>query len=197
MSEEKNSKFLNAIERYSKEQQKALKVKYRDLRKKELQKAEAEVLRDAYYYIQEKMVAMHKEIDSKVSKAETESKKILLRKREEIKRSVFDRALEMLIDFKKNDDAYKKLLKNSILSILKVLDYSGTIFYLKPEDIRFSDLIKEEYKKPCTVKESKEIKIGGIICINTKIGISINETLDEKLKNQDLWFITNSGLKVV
>ena len=197
MPEEKNSKFLNAIERYSKEQQKALKVKYRDLKRKELQKAEAEVLRDAYHYIQRKMVAMHKEIDSKVSKVEIESKKKLLVKREEIKKIVFNMAFELLIETTKNDTKYTTFLKKSVSSISEVLDCSGTVFYLKPEDIKFTDLIKGEYKKTCTVKESKEIKIGGIICINTKAEISINETLDEKLKSQELWFMMNSGLKIV
>lgn len=197
MPEEKNSKFLNAIGRYSKEQQKALKVKFKDIRKKELQKAEAEVLRDAYYFIQNKMVAMHKEIDGKVSRAEIENKKILLEKRKEIKDSVFSRASEILFNLTKDDATYKDILKKSVCEILKVLNSSGTVFYVKGEDIKFADLIKEEYKKTCSVKESKDIKIGGLIAINTKIGISVNETLDEKLKNQELWFMQNSGLRVI
>lgn len=197
MSEDRNSKFLNAIERYAKEQQKALKAKFKDIRKNELSIAEAEALRDAYYLIQEEMVKMHKAIDGKISRAVLNNKKVLIKKRKEIKDEVFSRAKEALLDITKDENKYLEILKNSIKKMSEVLNYPGTVFYVKEEDIKYSDFIKEEYGKSVTVKVKTDILIGGVIGENCKLGIVVNETLDEKLKLQEVWFMQNSGLKII
>lgn len=197
MSEDRNSKFLNAIERYAKEQQKALKAKFKDIRKNELSIAEAEALRDAYYLIQEEMVKMHKAIDGKISRAVLNNKKVLIKKRKEIKDEVFSRAKEALLDITKDENKYLEILKNSIKKMSEVLNYPGTVFYVKEEDIKYSDYIKETYGKSATVKVKTDILIGGIIGENYKLSIVVNETLDEKLKLQEVWFMQNSGLKII
>lgn len=197
MSEDRNSKFLNAIERYAKEQQKALKAKFKDIRKNELSIAEAEALRDAYYLIQEEMVKMHKAIDGKISRAELNNKRVLIKRRKEIKDEVFNRAKEALLDVTRDEDKYLEILKNSIKKMSEVLNYPGTVFYVKEEDIKYSDYIKETYGKSATVKVKTDILIGGIIGENYKLSIVVNETLDEKLKLQEVWFMQNSGLKII
>ena len=196
MSEDRNSKFLNAIERYAKEQQKALKAKFRDIRKNELGIAEAEALRDAYYLIQEEMVKMHKAIDGKISRSELNNKRLLIKKRKEIKDEVFKRAKESLLKVAEDEEKYLEILKNSVKKIAEILNYSGTVFYVKKEDIKYSDYIKEVYGRSATVKAKDSILIGGIIGENYKLSIVVNETLDEKLKLQEVWFMQNSGLKI-
>ena len=196
MSEDRNSKFLNAIERYAKEQQKALKAKFRDIRKNELGIAEAEALRDAYYLIQEEMVKMHKAIDGKISRSELNNKRLLIKKRKEIKDEVFKRAKESLLKVAEDEEKYLEILKNSVKKIAEILNYSGTVFYVKKEDIKYSDYIKEVYGRSAIVKAKDSILIGGIIGENYKLSIVVNETLDEKLKLQEVWFMQNSGLKI-
>lgn len=56
----KTSNFLKAINKYAAEQRKEIKTRAEEFRKYELQKAEAEVLRDAYYLIQNEMAQMKK-----------------------------------------------------------------------------------------------------------------------------------------
>lgn len=220
--EERSSKFLNAIERCAKEQQKALQAKFRDIRKNELNIAEAEALRDAYYLIQEKMVKMHKSIASEISRSELKNKRVLLEKREEIKDEVFEKAKVALLDVTRNESEYLKILEKSIQKISEYLSFSEAVFYVKSEDIKYSeqkiseylsfpeavfyvksedikysDYIKEMYGKPSTVKVDESIVIGGIVAENQKLGIIVNETLDEKLELQKLWFMQNSELKVM
>ena len=197
MSEERTSKFLSAIERYAKEQQKALKTKFKEIRKNELQLAEAEVLRDSYYLIQEEMVKMHKKIDGEIARKEIENRKRLIKRREEIKKCVFAKAKEKLIKITNDDTKYLEILKNSLQKMAKVLTYSGTVIYVKDEDLKFCEDIKSFYPHPVSVKTSKDIEIGGLIGSNQRMGIVVNETLDEKLLAQEDWFIRNAGIKVL
>ena len=59
----KTSNFLKAIDKYAKEQQREIKAKANEFKIKELQRAEAEVLRDSYHLIQREMASMRKKID--------------------------------------------------------------------------------------------------------------------------------------
>ena len=195
--EEKSSKFLNAIERYAKEQLRALESKFKDIRDEAFKIAEVKALKKAYDFIREEMVKMHKTIDGEVSRVELQNKRIILKEREDIKNEVFLQTEKALLEVTKDESIYLKILKKSTQEILNVLDFPGIVFYVKQEDIKYTDYIKEiSGKVSLCVKPTNNILIGGIIAENKKRGIVINETLDEKLKLQNLWFMLNSGLKV-
>lgn len=195
--EEKSSKFLNAIERYAKEQLRALESKFKDIRDEAFKIAEVKALKRAYDFIREEMVKMHKKIDGEVSRFELQNKRIILKERENIKNEVFLQTEKALLKVTKDENVYLKILKKSAQEILKVLDFSGTIFYVKQEDIKYTDYIKEvSGRATLYVKPKNSIVIGGIVAENRKRGIVVNETLDEKLKLQTLWFMLNSGLKI-
>ena len=95
----KTSNFLKAIDKYAKEQQREIKAKANEFKIKELQRAEAEVLRDSYHLIQREMASMRKKIDGEVSKVEIEKKRALLSKRYEITENIFNEAKMKLIEF--------------------------------------------------------------------------------------------------
>lgn len=195
-NEDKTSNFLKAIDKYAKEQQKEIKLTAASFKRKELQKAEAEVLRDSYILIQKEMAQMRKSIDSEVSKAEIQSKRELLKQRKELMEKVFLKAKEKLISYTKTQE-YENLLKKSSQKISDMLDSTGTTLFVKKEDLNFKDEILAFFEKKCTVKEKNDIKIGGILGVNEKLGLIIDETLDSKLENERNWFSENSGLSIV
>lgn len=195
-NEDKTSNFLKAIDKYAKEQQKEIKLTAASFKRKELQKAEAEVLRDSYILIQKEMAQMRKSIDSEVSKAEIQSKRELLKQRKELMEKVFLKAKEKLISYTKTQE-YENLLKKSSQKISDMLDTTGTTLFVKKEDLNFKNEILAFFEKKCTVKESTDIKIGGILGVNEKLGLIIDETLDSKLENERNWFSENSGLSIV
>lgn len=193
----KTSNFLKAIDKYAKEQQREIKAKANEFKIKELQRAEAEVLRDSYHLIQREMASMRKKIDGEVSKVEIEKKRALLSKRYEITENIFNEAKMKLIEFSKSKEYLNVLLK-SVRKISEVFnDTDDTIFYVKKEDLAYEDDIKKEFPLTCKVKKNKKIQIGGVLANSTKLGINIDETLDSKLENQREWFAENSNLSIV
>ena len=144
----KTSNFLKAINKYAAEQRKEIKTRAEEFRKYELQKAEAEVLRDAYYLIQNEMAQMKKNIASEVSKLEFEKRRELFAKRQTIMNDVFKKAQDKLLNFAKTQD-YIKLLKNYAGAVSKILKKSGTVLYICKRDEGFIDVIREAYGKIC------------------------------------------------
>ena len=193
---DKTSNFLKAIDKYAKEQQKEIKNTATAFKRKELQKAEAEVLRDSYVLIQKETAEMQKNIDREVSKAEVQSKKELLTLRKSLMEKIFLKAKEKLILFTKSKD-YKDLLVNMAKKISEVLKNEEIILFVKKEDLVFKDEIIKEFRQKCTIKEKKSIKIGGILGLDSQAGMVADETLDSKLENEQSWFSENSGMSIV
>lgn len=191
----KTSNFLKAINKYAAEQRKEIKTQAEEFRKYELQKAEAEVLRDAYFLIQKEMAQMKKGISSEVSKMEMEKRRELFAKRQLIMNEVFKKAEDKLLEFTKTQD-YKELIKKYVSSISKVIKKPGTILYICKRDKDMIDEIKETYGKPCGVEVSENIKIGGVLAENQEMSIIIDETIDAKLDDQKEWFAENSKLNI-
>lgn len=191
----KTSNFLKAINKYAAEQRKEIKTRAEEFRKYELQKAEAEVLRDAYYLIQNEMAQMKKNIASEVSKLEFEKRRELFVKRQAIMDDVLKKAQDKLLSFAKTQD-YIELLKNYASSVSKILKKSGTVLYICKRDEGFIDNIREAYGKICKVEVSDKIKIGGILAVNKVMSLVVDETLDSKLEEQRIWFEENSKLNI-
>lgn len=192
----KTSNFLKAINKYAEEQRTQIQKEVEDFKKEELEKAESEVLNDAFQLIQAEMAEMKTHVSSELSKKEMNGRKTLFEKRNLIADEVFNQAKNKLIDFVKSDE-YPKLIKKYTKDIAKILNKPGTIIYIRKDDIPLSDMIKSEFKMDCTIKISDEITIGGIYASNEDMGIVADESLDSKLEEQRTWFAENSGLKVI
>lgn len=191
----RTSNFLKAINKYAAEQRKEIKTEAEEFRKYELQKAEAEVLRDAYFLIQHEMAEMKKNIASEVSKLEFEKRKELFAKRQSIMDDVLKKAQSKLLKFAETQE-YVELLKNFAISISKILKKSGTVLYICKRDEKFIECIRESYGKICKVEVSDKVKIGGILAVNKVMSLVVDETLDSKLEEQKEWFAENSKLNI-
>ena len=67
---------------------------------------------------------------------------------------------------------------------------------LKKDDLGYGDIIIKALGKPVPIEENERINIGGFIVKSQKSGIIIDETLDERMKNQRSWFATHSNLTI-
>ena len=205
--------FLKAIEKYAEEQRNKIRFESESFKKQELEKAEAEGIREAYTLIQREMAAIRTEISSQLSRDEMASRKKIFEKRNKMTENVFEKVTQRLVEFTKTAD-YEKLMLESVKKIAQALKADDVIFFIKESDLRFADKIKVAYtaerlkdKKladkiksafspSCEVKSSKEIKIGGITGRSASLGLIADETLDTKLDGQREWFYQNSGLRV-
>ena len=205
--------FLKAIEKYAEEQRNKIRFESESFKKQELEKAEAEGIREAYTLIQREMAAIRTEISSQLSRDEMASRKKIFEKRNKMTENVFEKVTQRLVEFTKTTD-YEKLMLESVKKIAQALKADDVIFFIKESDLKFADKIKVAYtaerlkdKKladkiksafspSCEVKSSKEIKIGGITGRSASLGLIADETLDTKLDGQREWFYQNSGLRV-
>lgn len=205
--------FLKAIEKYAEEQRNQIRFESETFKKKELEKAESEGLREAYSLIQREMSAIRTEISSQLSRDEIASRKKIFEKRNQMADSVFEKVTQRLVDFVKTKD-YEKLLLESVRKITQALNADDVVFFVKESDLKLADKIKAAYTSEklkdknltdkiksafspsCEVKASKEIKIGGITGRSASLGLIADETLDTKLNGQREWFYQNSGLRV-
>ena len=205
--------FLKAIEKYAEEQRNKIRFESESFKKKELEKAETEGIREAYTLIQREMAAIRTEISSQLSRDEMASRKKIFEKRNKMTENVFEKVTQRLVEFTKTAD-YEKLMLESVKKIAQALKADDVIFFIKESDLKFADKIKVAYtaerlkdKKladkiksafspSCEVKSSKEIKIGGITGRSASLGLIADETLDTKLDGQREWFYQNSGLRV-
>lgn len=194
--EERVSNFLQAINKYAEEQRSKIKTEIAEIKKRELEKAEAEILNDTYKLIQDEMAQIRRTISSELSKKEIEGRKALFEKRANITNSVFSEATERLLKFTKTDD-YVNMLKKYAKKLSSVLTSPGTILYVKKDDLIYSEQIRKEFgEESCTVQASDDIIIGGIRGYNVSMGLIADESLDSKLEEERKWFTENSGLSL-
>lgn len=194
--EERVSNFLQAMNKYAQEQRAKIKTEIEEIKQKELEKAEVEILNDTYKLIQDEMLQMRRNIASEVSKKEMQGRTALFEKRAAITEKVFLAATERLLEFTKSPeylDALEKYAKN----IANVLKEPGTVLYVKKEDLAYESQIKKAFgAKDCTVQAADDIKIGGIRGYNLSMGLIADESLDSKLEEERKWFTENSGLRL-
>jgi V/A-type H+-transporting ATPase subunit E len=197
-NDKKESKFLDAINKYAKEQREKIYAETKEFKDKELKKAEDKVLNDAYNLIQNEMMAMKKDITSKISKEEIHARKVLFEKRNTIIGEVFKEAQNKLLSFT-HSEKYFDLLQKQAQAILNTLSLDGTVIFMRKEDLDIVKSIEQNIKSEhvFSFEEADDINIGGLRGYNHEMGLVADETLDTKLELQYYWFQRNSGLTVV
>ncbi len=191
----KTSRFLEAINRYAKEQSDAILQEVEEFKKQEIEKATKEAITDAYVLIQKTIAVEKSKIVSEFAKKEQDSKRELFIKRQEIVEEVFEKATKKLVDFTKTDE-YKEYMIKSAKEIAQQFADNGCVVYVKADDMAFAQDIKGIISN-CEIVADEKITIGGIKGYCEKLSVIADNTLDSKLSYQREWFVENSELKVV
>lgn len=146
-------------------------------RKKSVIKAEVE----AKY--QTKIKESKSAAAAELSRLTLDKRKEYLKVRDGIVEKTVRRATELLCEYTKDED-YLGYLMRTARSVSDSLGGGFTV-YVREEDIRFSDEIKEAAGKRCTgVEADGTIEVGGLMARSDAGGVIINETLDERLSER-------------
>lgn len=192
----KTDSFLKAINKYADEQQNKIQTEIEKYKKRELEKAESEILTEVYDLIQNEISEVRGSIARESSLKEMELRKKLLNQRREIIDDVFKKVEDKLFEFVKTDD-YIKVIKKFADEVASILNEDGTTIYVNERDLHLKDEILSFFTCKCNVLPSKDILIGGIYALNEKLGIVADNTLSSKLEEQRDWFAENCGLTIV
>lgn len=180
-AEEQRSKILNEIDEY---------------RKAEIEKAEEEILNDAYVMIQNEIAVIKNKNSRQISLSELESRRKLLKLRDEISRGVFEDSSKNLLNFT-SSPSYSDYICNIIKKTVETFPAGKSVIMVKKEDLQYSEKLLSAFGRADAVCEASDnIIIGGVIIYNHDKGIVVDETLDLKLANQKDWFAASSGLAI-
>ena len=211
---EKLNKFNLAINHYAEEQRLKIEHEVEEFKQRELERAETEVLTEAYRMIQKEMVEMRSNITREMAHREMEVKREVLAKRQKITDEVFDEAKEQLIHFTSTEQ-YEELLEKLAKELSQVFGSSSsplskttqavtgnagtapTTLFLNPRDMKYQKQIEKAFGSPCEFQADDTIEIGGLRAQNLEMGLVADETLDARLSDQTEWFEENSGMAVV
>ena len=194
-SEEKISKFVQAITEYAQEQSEKIHKEVEDFKAERLQQAEKDVLMDTYRLIQKERDGLRSDLSREISRRDMEARKRLLARRQEMTDTIFQDATNRLKAFTATP-AYVEKLKSSLKEMTTLLPAEGTVYYLMPADAAHWSALSPLCPDGSRLETAEDILIGGIRGENTAAGIMADDTLDAKLELQHEWFTRHSGLTV-
>jgi V/A-type H+-transporting ATPase subunit E len=194
--EMKLTKFTSAVLKDAEEQRSQILSEIDEYRKVQIEKAEEEILNDAYVMIQNEIALIKNKNGRQISLSELESRRKLLKLRDEISRGVFEDAEKSLHDFTATPK-YVDFICDIIKKCAETFPAGKSVIQVRKEDLQYKDKIISAFGRADTVCEvNVNINIGGVIIYNHDKGIIVDETLDLKLENQKDWFATTSGLTI-
>lgn len=195
MPEKKLDKFSSAVLKDAEEQRSKILDEIEEYRKSQMEKAEEEILHDAYILIQNEIAAIKNQHSRKISLTELEGRRSLLLLREQLTGKVFDEAASRILDFTKTGE-YKAFLCSLVKSCCEAIPTGKVEIRVKKDDLAFSDDLISASGRDAKVVESVGITLGGVLVSNPEKGVVMDETLDLKLSSQKDWFTSESGLSI-
>ncbi len=192
----KSSNFLDTIDKYAKRQKSKITDEIKEIEKRELEKAEAEIMEDVNNMIQKELINMKNKIVVEVSHKELDERKKVSQRRREMIKEIFRESRKKLIDFTLSE-RYAETLKEYALQISNVLTEFDTVLFIKESDLKYSDMIQKAFGRKCKISVADDIIIGGIRGYSQSRGLIADETLDAKLKDEEDWAAENFGILLV
>ncbi|MDD4069173.1 MAG: hypothetical protein PHF05_01850 [Candidatus Izemoplasmatales bacterium] len=136
---------------------------------------------------------LNRDFSSNLSKVKNEYTRVLIKKRHELLDSIVMEARSKCIDFVSSKE-YKDFISNKLTGIVDKFEKKKVEFRVKKNDTVAIDVIKKEYNGKFEIQEVSDIEIGGFSVICFEIGVLIDETIDNKLKEKQQWFYEHSDL---
>ena len=191
----KESKFLDAINKYAEQQKAQITQEIEDYKNTKIEQATQQGLQDAYDLIRADIASRKAVIVNDLAKKQLELRNELFRERQALADKVFAQAREKLTAFTKTAD-YADFLRRSLEEIKAHCGTAQCVVSIAPSDEEKRSLI-ESVLPDAQIAVDQHILIGGIKANCPALGILMDDTLDARLEEQREWFIENCGMKVV
>lgn len=192
----KTNNLIKAVEKQADKQRQALLDNVAATKNEALLKSEEYSKKFADKYIDKQLEIETANIKSEYAVKSLQSQGNLFKTRDNIINDVFNKAKDKLIAYTRNAE-YKDTLLTYAKEISDAFNNEKCIVYIKEEDMKFAEDIRDIFNSEIEIKTDKSIVIGGIkgYCENLKI--VADNTLDSKLAEEKAKFIKTSNLKIV
>jgi len=136
---------------------------------------------------------LNADFSANLSKVRNEYTRVLMTKRKELLDSIVAETRVKLDEYVKTEE-YKLFIKNKVAVINEKFGSKNVEFRVKTNDKVAIEGIKKNFNGDYSIKEINEIEIGGFSAICFNMGVMLDETIDAKLKEKQLWFYEHSDL---
>ena len=194
-SEEKISKFVQAITSYAEEQRDKIRRETEDFKSQRLLKAEQDVLADVYQLIQKENSSIRSEGIREISRRDLAERKKLLEHRRQIMDEVFARAEEEITAFT-STSAYREWMQERLTEAAAFLPAEGTVYTVAVRDEPLIASLSSLCPSGSRMETADDILLGGLRGENSAAGLIADDTLDSRLNLQRDKFVRTSGLTV-
>lgn len=191
----KESKFLDAINKYAEQQKAQITQEIEDYKNTKIEQATEQGLQDAYDLIREDISRRKAVIVNDLAKKELALRNELFYERQTLADKVFDEAKQKLVAFTKTDD-YNRFLGRSLAEIKVKCGTARCDIAIAPSDEDKRGLIADVFPD-ARITADPHILIGGVKANCPELGILMDDTLDSRLEEQRRWFIETCSMKVV
>ena len=193
--DERVSKFVAAITKEAEEKRAQIEKDTQEYIKKELDKAENEILREAYALIQRRVAAIRSDIGRELSRAQLACRRELFQRRDEIADEVFRKAAQRIEAFVSSGDYEAFLTGSAKKAAQRLPDAAGCTVFVRPDDLKYAQALHTALGE-CTVEADDTIRLGGVKVENRAGTMRADDTLDMRLRAQRAWFQENCGLTI-
>jgi vacuolar-type H+-ATPase subunit E/Vma4 len=185
--------FAKEINGKADEQIENLKKQIEETKEKNLRKIHNELKTSIFRNLDLELNEINADFSANLSRVKTEHTKDLMKKRRELLDSVTKEAKEKCLIFVSSPE-YKELMAKKVKKTNKDFSKKSVEFRIKKGDDVISEVINKNFNGEYVIKEINEIEIGGFSAICYDMGIMIDETIDGKLREKQLWFYEHSDL---
>lgn len=164
--------------------------------KREIEKAEQKEYDHIFNYMQSKIHNIQWKYKQQVTKAQLESKRNILTKRNALMSQVFSEVEASLLSFTKTKQ-YPDFLMSHLKDAIAAHHFhdENVVIYLRKEDQQLQSQIETAFK-PMKVEIDQTNRLGGFKIINQKTGLLIDETFKSSLANAHEKFYMQEDLTV-
>ncbi len=196
---EKINRFSNLVLDDAEHQKEELLTRIDEEKKSRLEDKENEYLAEAYDEIQEDIDNVRKENNTKILKAETDARRAVLLKREEIIAKVFDAVKSKLTDYMSTPE-YGKWLIDTARAAMEETGKGTKLVYVSEDDMRFEKEIialGTESGFKVEVEAVRDVDfLGGVKVFNRDRRVTADYSLGELLEEQRAEFLQTSKLTI-
>lgn len=164
-------------------------------REREISRCEEEIVDGMFGKVQAKATHIRLESVKGTARDQLEAHRTLLLHRSKKTDAVFAAVKSRLIEYAKTPE-YKAHALKLAEELRDKYDHSASTVFVSGDDLDFGGKIGD-ILGGAAVKSDSAIQIGGFKLRNDKAHILVDETLDERLEGQRLWFLQNCGLKIM
>ena len=170
-----------------------LKTEISENKENNIKRIETELHARVFRSLEIDLNDLNADFSANLSRVKNEYTRVLMKKRRDLLDSIVEEARKKSVDFVNSPD-YKKFIDTKISNVSERFCKQMVEFRVKKGDKIAVEAIKNNFDGKYEIKEINEIEIGGFSVICFQMGVMLDETIDSRLREKQLWFYEHSDL---